>query len=95
LGPQTPIYFSNEINLLDQLKPSVDGIVLKDGIQHGAVFLPSVWEQLPDPKQFMSQLKRKAGLPENHWSDTIQIWRYTTSSKSSSTLPKDRELWPS
>jgi AmmeMemoRadiSam system protein B/AmmeMemoRadiSam system protein A len=95
LGPQTPIYFSNEINLLDQLKPSVDGIVLKDGIQHGAVFLPSVWEQLPDPKQFMSQLKRKAGLPENHWSDTIQIWRYTTSRKSSSTLPKDRELWPS
>ena len=95
LSPQTPIYFSDEINLLYQLKPSLDGIVLKDGIQHGAVFLPSVWEQLPDPKQFMSQLKRKAGLPENHWSETIQIWRYTTSSKSSSTLPKDHELWPS
>jgi AmmeMemoRadiSam system protein B/AmmeMemoRadiSam system protein A len=95
LGPQTQIYFLNEIDLLDQLQPSVDGIVLKDGIQHGAVFLPSVWEQLPDPRQFMSQLKRKAGLPENHWSDTIQIWRYTTSSKSSSTLPKDQELWPS
>jgi AmmeMemoRadiSam system protein B/AmmeMemoRadiSam system protein A len=94
LSPQTQMHFLNEIDLLDQLQPGLDGIVLIDGTQYRAVFLPSVWEQLPNPKQFMSQLKRKAGLPENYWSDTIQIWRYITASKSSTKLPVDQKLWP-
>jgi AMMECR1 domain-containing protein len=36
-----------------------------------------VWEQLPSPVQFMAQLKRKAGLPENFWAVGIQLRRYT------------------
>jgi AmmeMemoRadiSam system protein B/AmmeMemoRadiSam system protein A len=94
VSPQTQMYFLSENDLLEQLKPDVDGIVLIDGTQHRSVFLPSVWEQLPNPKQFINQLKRKAGLPENHWSETIQIWRYITASTSSTKLPVGQKLWP-
>jgi AMMECR1 domain-containing protein len=39
-----------------------------------------VWEQLPDPVQFLAHLKLKAGLPPNYWSDTLKVYRYTTES---------------
>jgi hypothetical protein len=39
-----------------------------------------VWEELPDAAQFVRQLKRKAGLPAEHWSDTLEVWRYTAES---------------
>lgn len=94
LSPQTPIHFSNEADLIDQLRPGIDGVVLKDGTRHNAVFLPSVWEQLPDSKQFLRRLKFKAGLPENYWSNTLQAWRYTAETKSSTGLPIDQPLWP-
>jgi AmmeMemoRadiSam system protein B/AmmeMemoRadiSam system protein A len=94
LSPQTQIHFSDETDLLAQLQPGIDGIVLTEGTPYRGVFLPVVWEQLPDPKQFINQLKRKAGLPEDYWSDTIQAWRYITASKSSIDLPADQALWP-
>ncbi|MDC0196192.1 AmmeMemoRadiSam system protein B [Gammaproteobacteria bacterium] len=94
LSLQTPIHFCNEADLIDQLRPGIDGVVLKDGARHNAVFLPSVWKQLPDPKQFLNRLKYKAGLPENYWSNTLRTWRYTTESKSSTALPIDQSLWP-
>ncbi|MCU7811948.1 MAG: AMMECR1 domain-containing protein, partial [Candidatus Thiodiazotropha sp. (ex Notomyrtea botanica)] len=43
-------------------------------------FLPSVWEQLPEPKSFLQHLKRKAGLPEDYWSEQLQVFRYETES---------------
>ena len=94
LGPKIKIYFSNESELLEQLKPGLDGIILSEGTEYRSTFLPSVWEQLPNPKMFFNALKRKAGLPENYWSETIQISRYNTSSRSSEELPIERPLWP-
>jgi AMMECR1 domain-containing protein len=41
-----------------------------------STFLPAVWESLPDARQFLQQLRRKAGLPADYWSDTIQFSRY-------------------
>lgn len=65
----------DEADLLAQLVPGVDGLILSDGMRRGT-FLPSVWEQLPDPREFVLHLKRKAGLPATHWSATLRVERY-------------------
>ena len=79
LSPPEPMVFTSEADLLRQIRPGIDGLILEDGIYRGT-FLPSVWEQLPDPARFLAHLKMKAGLPPNHWSDTLKVYRYTTES---------------
>ncbi len=79
LTPARPMNFSSEQDLLQQIKPGVDGLILQDGGRRGT-FLPSVWEQLPDKEEFLKHLKLKAGLPVDHWSDTLQVSRYQTES---------------
>lgn len=75
LTPAEPIEFSSEQDLLSQLQPTIDGLILQEGNRRGT-FLPSVWEQLPDPKQFLRHLKQKAGLPSDYWSETVKVYRY-------------------
>ncbi|MGD9108142.1 MAG: AmmeMemoRadiSam system protein A [Gammaproteobacteria bacterium] len=70
------MHFESEDDLLRQIRPGVDGLILSDG-QYEGTFLPSVWESLPDPKQFLTHLKMKAGLAPDYWSDTIKVERYT------------------
>lgn len=77
LTPAEPMSFTSEQDLLGQLRPGLDGLILQEGHQRGT-FLPSVWETLPTPKQFLSHLKQKAGLPPDYWSDSIRIYRYRT-----------------
>jgi len=72
-----PISFNSEEDLILQIRPGIDGLILQDGFKRGT-FLPSVWSSLPDVKTFLQHLKQKADLPENYWSDTIQVERYTT-----------------
>lgn len=79
LSPAEPLQFQSEIDLLSQLRPGVDGLILEEGFHRGT-FLPVVWEQLAEPEEFLSHLKLKAGLPARHWSDAIRISRYTTES---------------
>lgn len=79
LSPARPMQFTSEADLLGQLRPGVDGLILSDG-RHRGTFLPAVWEQLSGAEQFLHQLKQKAGLPPDHWSDTIAVARYTTES---------------
>ena len=62
-----------------QIRPGEDGLILQDGPNRGT-FLPSVWESLPDPVQFLTHLKHKAGLAANHWSDRVEVYRYRTES---------------
>lgn len=77
LSPPTPIECKSEADLLAQLVPGADGLVLTDRSHH-ATFLPKVWERLAEPQQFLRELKRKAGLSANHWSTTLRIARYRT-----------------
>ncbi len=77
LTPAEPVSFSSEQDLLNQLQPHIDGLILQEGSRR-STFLPSVWEQLPEPTQFLRHLKQKAGLPPNYWSETIKAYRYTT-----------------
>lgn len=77
LTPAEPMSFTSEQDLIDQLQPGIDGLVLQEGYRRGT-FLPSVWESLPKPGQFLRHLKQKAGLPSDYWSDSIRISRYRT-----------------
>ncbi|MEJ2142116.1 MAG: AmmeMemoRadiSam system protein A [Gammaproteobacteria bacterium] len=76
LDKPQPMSFSSEQELLQQIRPGIDGLVLHDKFNKGT-FLPSVWESLPDPEDFLRHLKMKAGLSPSYWSDTIQVERYT------------------
>lgn len=76
LSPTQKIEFENEADALAQLRPGIDGVVFEFGL-HRSTFLPQVWEQLPRPKQFMAQLKRKAGLAEDFWAEGVNLSRYT------------------
>lgn len=76
LSEPEPIPFTSENDLLAQLRPGIDGLVLIDGLCHGTL-LPSVWEEIPERRQFVARLKQKAGLPPYHWSGSIEVKRYT------------------
>ena len=77
LTAPTPMQFNSEEDLVNQLQPNIDGLILKEGFQRGT-FLPSVWEQLPSPQEFLNRLKQKAGFPLDYWSNKIEIERYHT-----------------
>jgi len=79
LSPSEPMQFKSQADLLRQIRPGVDGLILEDG-RHRGTFLPSVWESLPDAQSFLAHLKNKAGLPVDYWSDTLRVLRYTTES---------------
>jgi AmmeMemoRadiSam system protein B/AmmeMemoRadiSam system protein A len=76
LSPSTPIVVASERELHAQLRPGIDGVTLQWGQRRGT-FLPQVWESLPEPREFVAQLKRKAGLPLDFWSKDLSIARYT------------------
>ena len=61
-----PLAFSSPDDLLRKLRPGIDGVVLQIG-RHGATYLPQVWEQIPDPTEFLNHLSEKAGLPPTAW----------------------------
>lgn len=77
LGKPELITFESEEDLLKQIRPNIDGLILEFGANRGT-FLPSVWEQLPDQKEFLNHLKMKAGLPINWWDNSAKISRYET-----------------
>lgn len=79
LSAPEPMRFTSESDLLAQIRPGVDGLILEDQ-GHRGTFLPSVWESLPDRREFLSHLKLKAGLPAGHWSSHLTVERYTTES---------------
>jgi hypothetical protein len=75
LDPPQPLPAADEREALTQLRPGIDGVVLECG-RHRATFLPQVWDQLPDPLDFLAALKRKAGLAERYWGDDLRLARY-------------------
>ena len=68
--------------LLSLLRPGVDGVIIRRG-GASATFLPQVWEQLPEPADFLSHLCRKAGLLPDEWRggrlevETYQVQYFT------------------
>jgi AmmeMemoRadiSam system protein A len=79
LSPLETIPVSGEAELLQQLTPGVDGLVIvADGRR--ATFLPKVWEMLPEPERFLAGLKAKCGLAEDYWAGSLAFQRYRTTS---------------
>jgi hypothetical protein len=76
LSHPEPMHFTCEADALAQLRPGVDGVILEYG-SHRATFLPQVWAQLPDKRDFMAHLKQKAGLKADFWADGVRLSRYT------------------
>ncbi len=67
--------FLDENDALAQLKPGSDGLILVCAGRR-STFLPQVWESLPQPREFLAQLKRKAGLSEDYWAPDVKLYRY-------------------
>ena len=77
LSPLQAMNFESEADLLSQLEPHRDGLLIEDA-GRCALFLPAVWESAPDKQEFLAHLKAKAGLPTDHWSETFRASRFTT-----------------
>ncbi len=75
LTPAVPMSFIDEADALAQLRPGEDGVIFSAAGRR-STFLPQVWEQLPNPAQFMAHLKQKAGLPVEYWSPSVRLERY-------------------
>ena len=67
LTPPVPLEYSQPQDLPGLLRPGIDGVILRDGFRR-ATFLPQVWEQLPEPEEFLSHLCAKMGA-------SAQLWR--------------------
>ncbi len=76
LTPPQPLAYTHPQDLPRLLRPGVDGVVLSDGVRK-ATFLPQVWDQLPDPEEFLSHLCVKMGAPPDLWRRRpLQVWTY-------------------
>lgn len=76
LSAPEPLACSSEEDALRQMRPGVDGIVFEHE-DHRSTFLPQVWEELPDPREFLLHLKKKAGLRPDFWGPDVRLSRYT------------------
>jgi MEMO1 family protein len=75
LSSPKPLRFADEEDLLRQIRPGEDGLILEaDGRR--ATFLPQVWENLPQPRAFLGELMRKAGLPKETRLTRCKVSRY-------------------
>lgn len=77
LSPPVEMTVSSENDLLSQLRPGMDGLIIEEASRR-ALFLPSVWKQLPRPTQFLEHLKAKAGMPTGPMSSNLKAWRFIT-----------------
>lgn len=75
LSPLHPLDFEGDDALLALLRPSTDGLMIERDSRR-ATFLPTVWSSIPEGKEFLAALKKKAGM-ENDQS-VYKAWRYTT-----------------
>jgi len=73
LSKPEPLHFTSEAELLNKLRPRIDGLIIERGPLR-ATFLPEVWESLPSPHEFLSHLKRKAGMAADDVPE--RAWRY-------------------
>ena len=74
LGPMREFDALGYSDLVQRL-PRGSGLLVRDGMHH-ATYLPSVWQEVPGPEQFVASLWRKAGLRPGHWSADTRVWRY-------------------
>ena len=77
IGPLEPVPAGSEEELGANLRPGVDGVLIRWGAAN-ATFLPGVWAKLPEPVTFLRHLEAKAGLRPGQWPRGMEAWRYET-----------------
>ena len=92
LSAPSPLAVADEGDLLASLRPHVDGLIIEDAGRK-ALFLPAVWETLPDPKTFLGHLKIKAGLKAEHWSGGFKAWRFVAEEIADADLADPSSIW--
>ena len=75
LGAHEVLLAETRDALLAALRPGIDGLVVRSGSLR-ATFLPAVWEQLPEPADFVDALWHKARLIPGTWPEQLQLSRY-------------------
>ncbi len=71
-----PLKYKDAEDLLNKLRPGIDGVIIKKG-PYTATFLPQVWEQLPSKELFLEHLCLKAGLPSDEWKrGKLEVFTY-------------------
>ena len=76
LSGLTPLDFDSPEELLSNLVPKRDGVILKIG-RSSATFLPQVWESLPNKSDFLSQLSVKGGNMPDAWQGKgVEVFTY-------------------
>jgi MEMO1 family protein len=77
LSPLDPIPAASRNDVVSSLRVGVDGLVLAKGLRR-ATFLPTMWQSLVEPDDFVHHLLKKAGLPTEGWPSGLEAWTYTT-----------------
>jgi uncharacterized protein len=75
LSEMEPFGVRDREDLLQQLQPGVDGLLMED-VRYRSIFLPQVWEKVGSAQEFLEHLLSKAGLPGDYWSGTIRFSRF-------------------
>jgi AmmeMemoRadiSam system protein A len=75
LSEMEPLVIRDREDLLQQLQPGVDGLLMEDG-RYRSIFLPQVWKKVGSAQEFLEHLLSKAGLPGDYWSGTIRFSRF-------------------
>lgn len=71
-----PLEYVDGDDLLTRLRVDIDGVIIRKG-HASATFLPQVWEQLPDPEEFLEHLCMKAGLSSDAWRENkLEVLTY-------------------
>jgi hypothetical protein len=76
LSAMESIPADSEAALLAALRPGIDGLLLT-ARGHSAVFIPSVWDQLPDKREFLDHLRAKGHFPRDRWLPDTRAERFT------------------
>ncbi len=77
LSTPVPIEFKDEEDLLNKIVPFEDGLIIQDG-KFRSIYLPVVWEQIPEKKDFLASLKIKAGMKPDYFSQTFTAYKFRT-----------------
>ncbi|WP_291381786.1 AmmeMemoRadiSam system protein A [Demequina sp.] len=76
LSPRSPLDVTGLSQAYEKLRPGIDGVILEVGSQHRATFLPQVWDELPNPADFLRHLWLKAGVEAGVWHAGTRLYTY-------------------
>ena len=77
LSAPRPLRVSSLRECYAVLRPEVDGVILDVGLWHRSLLLPQVWQDVPDPVQFLGHLWLKAGLAPGIWHEGTTLQTFT------------------